>query len=248
MNNENLIFIKQQRKKSLFAKKIKIEKNIAYIADNAVSVKKMKKLEPNKKLVVCNNAFLKKTTIDQFVKYEEYPFDEILYMLEKIIEKTAEKYKVNFPFFEICVIADPNKAAIIIEKIKNSARLFTVISEFKYGGEIYDELFFKYGIVIRQMNDLGNSFEKSTLIIKADSTVNFPISINIPTILLEKNNVLDTNYILPENIYAYDEEISEAINHWGGVPSLKFFNLIEHFPNDKTLIDITKKASEIFLL
>lgn len=167
-------------------------------------------------------------------------------VIDKICRLIAAKHLIELPYEEIYIMAQPESLNIIIPALMNIGKLFTVISENK-DRKIADEIYFKYGSVIRWYNGIHTMQGKGKILVRVSENP-FPENFDFP--VLDLTNIIEnkSNIINIRNILMSDERLSEIVNLWKGVPGLELYGLMNILPDEKTAIDINVRPDKIFLL
>ncbi len=168
-------------------------------------------------------------------------------VIEKVCRQVACKHDIKFPFGEIYIMASPSVACDIIMYISGISRVFTVISEDFPLTNVYDEIYFKYGTIIRQLPAFNNNITADSIIIRCDDE-DVPLWAKIPVIDFSDKTSCDNLSVKMSNICVSDERIITATELWGGKSGLGFYELFGEVPKENTDININLPADEIFLL
>lgn len=180
-------------------------------------------------------------------KYDAVCAQEMLSVLDKTLILAAQKYKAALPAEEIYILSDPISAAAIILKIKGMARLFTVVSPIDSVGKMYDELYFKYGAVIRHIPYIG-SCTQHAVIIKNNGEKDSPHIQDGIYITLDRTKPDEKNVVTAADICINDKRtdaFEKALEIRGGAGMYKFLGIL---PDNESFVDINTKCGEIFLL
>lgn len=172
--------------------------------------------------------------------------ETVISVIDKICREAAKKYLQKLPFEEIKVISSGNMGLRIVEKLKNEAKLFTVIAESE-DRLLADELYFKYGVIIRYKNSPDIRKGMDNLIISAEESVTEKITVT-PVINLSKRNFSRENVINIGEIVITDKNTSVFSEYWNGCPGPEIYSLLNISPQECSEVDINKKTDRIFLL
>ena len=246
----DVVILNMKKKKRLFSSKPDLERIAEYEVFSAnpkvSSLKYVTKYSGGRPIIVDDEA-LRSAKLEKYIKqYKEYNFEAYLSVIEKIVLSVAGKYNVKPPFSEVFISESPYNAAKIIEKIKGLSGLFTVISD-DYSTDAFDELYFKHGIVIRQLPEFIFKNKEKSIIIKGSSGGEFFDCGQIPIIDLssEENNGMS---IAVSKLCVYDESIKGFLKCMNIIPSLRLYTLLGIVPGENSAININKTADNIFLL
>ncbi len=182
------------------------------------------------------------------VKYEQYEYEKILPLLYKICIQAMKLKGIKIPSDDFYIISSPVLAKEIIEKVYSLSKIFTVISDEDLGGSVYDSLYYKYGVPVRQIPNFTNKIEESSVVVRCNR-VTVPLFSRVPIIELspvpEENakTVFDVR-----KISIKDRQADTIIKLWGGTSGICFYELLGIFPQEDAEVCISKKADEIFLL
>ena len=179
--------------------------------------------------------------------YTKVSVETILPVLEKICFQTIQKFNLEYPLEEICIIAGPSDACKIVSTVNFMSRIFTVVSETENDARMYDEVYFKYGAPIRHMSDFKNDLPENSLIINCMKK-NIPLYLKRPVINMSESNYCSSLCVNAFKIHIEDSSILTIEKYWGGVSSAFVYSLTEEKPSENAIVDINKKADEIFLL
>lgn len=167
-------------------------------------------------------------------------------VIDKICRMIAAQYMIELPYEEIYVMSEPESLNLIVPALMNSGKLFTIISENK-DRKIADEIYFKYGCVIRWYNGADTMQGKGKILVRVSEkplpeNFNFPV-LNLTNIVENKSKIINIR-----NILMSDERLSEVVNLWNGVPGLDLYGMMNILPDEKTSVDINIRPDKIFLL
>ena len=247
---EDLILILPQKNKSAFAPKFEIEYGDnflkLYLKDRNSALKKAAKIIGNKKAVVSKDALNMKSIKGHLKKYD-YSSNKVLFsLIENAVEKVVEENGMLLPLYEIFIFARPHIAVEIIEKIKSLSKIFTIVTKEEFGSEILDELYFKYGVIIRHLTKLSSHNKKDSLIISTDSQDCILPWESMPVISMA-DKCKNENALMLKSAFA-DGGKSAFIREWNGKPSAALYSLLNTEADKKMCVNIKEKADEIFML
>lgn len=216
-----------------------------YVKDNIRSIKKL--LETEKMVLVKENTFLKEKTSKYIKEYKGDITNHALCIINKIVITAAEKYRLTFPLKEIFIMAEPEMASRIITQIKDKARLFTVVSAFDTLGKMYDELYFKYGTVIRHIPFFNNPDWENSLAVKLEGTDDKKDWIKCPVISFDEAIINDKTLIVRDvHIDSLKTKpLNDALSINGGIES---FCVLGHMPDGDCTVSLNKKSGKIYTL
>ncbi len=247
----DIAIAKKQRGTGLISRSVKLEEGAfesALVRDGKSSVKKLKRYFEDKCVLVEKNTFTKDSTLHFVKEYKTDIFKEALCILPSVVLSTAQKYKLNTPIKEIYIMAAPVDAIDIIMQIKNMSRLFTVVSQNDDVGKIYDELYFKYGTVIRHIPSFGNADWDNSIVIKYDALESVFPWIKAPIISFDEENAPTEKLITLREVSITGnkiEKLCEALNQKGG---LYMYSILSGLPEENCKIDINSKCDKMFFL
>ncbi len=180
-------------------------------------------------------------------EYTSFSPDVFFPVLEKIFCEYLKKYGVEFPLGEIYVIAPLNYACRIISALHRYSRLFTVISREEYQGRMYDEIYFKHGTLIRQMEVLNNDVREDCAVIRM-SGERVPLWLKCPILDMGNDAAENPRTLIMKDVHITDEFSHQAENEWGGKAGASLFSLFGKKPSENAKVSIGEKADKIFLL
>ena len=233
----------------LFVKKPEFVEN-----ENFLSVNVPPKRKQIKKLLARNDdkVFLlrggqeKEEVCDEFFKrYSVVSWDCVKSILVKLCKEVAKKYSLTFHFDEIYILAPPSISYELVYLLMDASRLFTVISH-PYDTGKADELYFKYGCILRQKEIPDEREVGDKIIIYADETANY-IPGRIPFINLTCKKFDDVKTVNINEVHIFSEKIRQISTAWGGVAGLSFYTFLGIIPDELATVDLSKKANEIFV-
>lgn len=218
-----------------------------YVRDNMRSIKNLLQIKEDKTVLVKENTFVKEKTVKYIKEYKGDITNQALCIIEKIVESAVNKYHLSFPLKEIFVMAEPSLASRIIFGIKDRARLFTVVSPFDTLGKMYDELYFKYGTVIRHIPFFNNPDWENSLAVKLENTDEKRDWIKCPVISFDDAKINDKTLII-RDIHIESSKtraLNEALSIKGGLDS---FCLTAQTPDSECVININEISGKIYTL
>ncbi len=222
--------------------------DIFYVRDSYRQLKKAVNGSPGKRIVPDIKMDKMKNTGKYLKKYSAVNIRSSLPILERIVKIVSEENKLRFPLSEICLSADPETAVSMISAIKNTSKLFTVITNEEGKERLYDELYFKTGVIIRQIPGFIFNEKEDTMVIHADPSLKIPAAINRPVISLVRKNENDRAFYNAGSFFVNDGQADIFKNAWGGIPSLDMYTFLGILPKKDAVINISKKTDSIFLL
>ncbi len=246
----NLVLLLPQTEKGIFASRVKYELSEGFIKlwlkDTPHTLKKAAEIIGENKAVVSGEALNMKIFKDCAHKYENCTSEQLFLLTKKCIEALIRKNNIKLPFYEIFICAIPDIAVEIIQRLRNYARIFTVIYNGEFDNSIFDGLYFKYGIITRHLYKMKNGERENSLFITTDYTDYIPPKICCPVICLsDKSNREDA--VMVKNT-ALKIQGNSFVKSWGLTPSVFMCNLLNIEIDDKIDVDISRKADEIFML
>ena len=150
---------------------------------------------------------------DNIKEYTDYSPDVFFSVLEKIFCTYIKKKNVEIPLGEIYVIAPPTFACRIISALYPYARLFTVISHEGYQGKIYDELYFKHGTLIRQMEVFNNDVRSDCAVVRL-SGEHVPLWLKCPILDMGCEPQEGARSLIMKDVCITDDFLFEAEKEW----------------------------------
>jgi len=244
--NIDFLIVKPQQKRGFFSdygNKTDDKRLYEYTKDSPGAAKRLVKKFPGKKIICDRECFNKEKTRHFLTEYNECSEINLLNTFKLSFYPSLEKFGIKAPLGEIYISGAPSFAVKIIEHIKYSARLFTVVNPGEYQSILYDELYFKYGIIIRQIPFFsGKSFE-GELLIKADDSF-IPEWVNCPVISFERNVRSSADKVALRYTVIENNFLSQA----GRLASPVFYTLIAKNIDENCVVDVNKNADKIFLL
>lgn len=218
-----------------------------FVKDNIRSIKRLLQIKESKTVLVREDTFIKEKTSKYIKEYKGDITNHALCIIDKIVEETAKMHGLSFPLKEVFVMAEPDFASKIIFKIKDKARLFTVVSVFDTLGKMYDELYFKYGTVIRHIPFFNNPDWENSLAVKLENTDEVRGWIKCPVISFDDATINDKTLII-RNVHIESlktKEINEALSINGGFDS---FCLSGQTPDNECIVKTNETSGKIYTL
>ena len=208
-------------------------------------LKRVKELSnPN---IIIGNRIINNTIFTGLLKpYANTSYYTAIPVIEKICRLIAARYLIELPYEEIYIMAQPESLNLIVPALMNIGKLFTVISE-NNDRKTADEIYFKYGCVIRWSNVIDNVSGKGKILVKVSEN-SLPENFDCPVLDLSNTVENRANIINIRKILLSDDRLSEIVRCWNGIPGLDLFGLMNILPDEKTTIDINIIPDEIFLL
>ena len=243
------VIVKPLKKRGLFSVNPQFERtgaaDVFYVRDNVRSLKKVVKYAGGRKIMPDSEMAKMKLTKQYVKKYSAVTLPTSLAIIEKAVRSIAAKSRLKFPLSEIYVLAQSDTAARIIDKIRGCARLFTVVSPLPAKSVLYDELYFKYGTVVRHIPSLNYNEKDDVMIIKGenDASVNFT---SYPVLSLVRGSGANVYNI--ENFCIYDGQADSFIELWGGAPTASLYSFLRIVPENDASIEINNGENGVFLL
>ncbi len=218
-----------------------------FVRDNVRSIKKLLQIKESQTVLVKENTFTKEKTSKYIKEYKGDITNQALCIIDKIVERTAKMHGLSFPLKEVFVMAEPSLASRIIFEIKDRARLFTVVSPFDTLGKTYDELYFKYGTVIRHIPFFNNPDWENSLAVKLENTDEVREWIKCPVISFDDAKINDKTLIIRHMHIDSDKTkpLNEALSIKGGLDSFCVSGLM---PDDECIVNINETSGKIYTL
>lgn len=247
----SLHLLKLTEKKELFSPAFEIEHkeeiSVTYLKNTKTALKKLVKKTNETIFLIENGREGEKIFQNKIKEYSDYSPDVFIPVLEKMFCEYIKKNKMEFPLGEIYIIAPPPDAHKIISLLYPYARLFTVISHESYQGKMYDEIYFKHGTLIRQMEVFNNDIKTDCAVIRL-SDVLVPFWLKCPVIDMECEPQEGIRSLILKDVCITDDFSYQAEKEWGGRAGGAFFSLLGKKPSENAKVNIGKKADKIFLL
>ena len=248
MNNSVLIL--PQAEKGIFAPPIKYELSDNYIKlwikDTPRALKKLCDIVGDNNAILSREAVNMKIFKDCIHKYENSSNEELFLLTQKCIEALIKKNNIKLPFYEIFICAIPDMAVNLIQRLRNYARIFTVVYSGEFDNRVFDGLYFKYGIITRHLYKMKNNEKENSFIITTDASDYIPQNLRYSAICLcDKTN---TEGALMVKKAALKIKGNQFVDNSGLVPSVFMCNLLNIEIDDKIEVDIARTADEIFML
>jgi len=180
-----------------------------------------------------------------FNGFNHISYDCIKSILVKLCKEVAVKYSLAFPLDEIYIFAPPDISYELVCLLMDISRLFTVVSH-DYDTKKADELYFKYGCILRQKEIPDERDHGDKITIYADESVNY-IPGRAPFVNLTRKKFDSLNTININEIKVCDEKILPISATWGGTTGLSFYTFLGLIPDESATVDLSKKANEIFV-
>lgn len=220
---------------------------MVFARDNVRSIKKLLQIKESKTVLVKENTFVKEKTSKYIKEYKGDITNQALCIIDKILASTVNAHHLSFPLKEIFVMAEPMLASRIIFNIKDRARLFTVISPFDTLGKMFDELYFKYGTVIRHIPFFNNPDWGNSVAVKLENTDEKKEWIRCPVISFDDAKINDKTLIIRNmNIDSVKTKpLNEALSIKGGLDS---FCVSGQMPDDECVVNINETSGKIYAL
>lgn len=178
--------------------------------------------------------------------YNDVSVESVSVIIEKVCKSVANKHSVKIPFNEIIIIGTEEIAFTLIRPLINICRMFTVVSD-TYNIKKTDEMYFKYGCIIRNKVKLEYCEGRENIVICADDRVNCE-NISMQVINLTAAEYSRNNIINIRDVRVVDNNILSIAEQWNGKTGLEIYNLLGRTPDCNSDIDINTKTDKIFLL
>ena len=244
-----LLSVDERRK--LFGPFYKIEEREEFseiiVRNSRTAIKKtMVKFQNERILVMCGEE--KNEILSEYIKeFDKLSCERILPVLKNVCRLTAQKYNIKIPFADFYIVSNPDYAVKIAEQLRGISRIFTVISKEEPQSAIYDELYFKHGILIRQLPEFNNIIPDDIVILRYDAG-EFPFWKKAPVIDMSLN---PTDYKMTvdiRNVCVDGNEMEQIKKIRNGKIPIMMYELIDKYPKADEKIFLNEKAEKIFLL
>lgn len=201
---------------------------------------------PDKNYIIRNGDTDRAVFRRKMKSYSEFSTETVICVINKICREAAKEYSKKLPFEEITVIGSPDTGLKIFEKLKDEARLFTVITDCR-DRVLADELYFKYGMAIRYKKALADIISPESLLISLDEAVTEKVKC-CPVINLTKRVFPGKNIINISETVIKDKNTLAFSKLWNGCVGPEIYSLLNICPEDCASVEINKKTDGIFLL
>ena len=171
----------------------------------------------------------------------------IVPVINKICRQVSQKYLCSIPFEEIYIVAEQAFALCIIERIKELARMFIVVSNKEPDTKLYDKLYFEHCAMVRQTETIPMTIKDDSMIICFED---FPINreYRSPYINFSATKANLYGEVNGRRICVSDTAIREVEELWGGKSGFALFELFGLETTPHSTVDINNCADDIFLL
>lgn len=248
MNNSVLVL--PQTEKGVFIPPIRYELSGDFIKiwmkDSPRALKKVCDIVGDNIAILSHEAVNMKVFKDCVQKYENSSNEELFLLTCKCVEALVKKNNIKLPFYEIFICAIPDIAVKLIQKLRNYARIFTVVYSGEFDCSVFDGLYFKYGIITRHLYKMKNNEKENSLVITTDASDYIPPKLHCSTICLSNKTNAD-NALMVKKV-ALKIKDNPFVDSCGLVPSVFMCNLLNIEIDDNIEVDISRSADEIFML
>ncbi len=221
---------------------------IAEVKNNERAVRKLRKILHKDVVLITKGSEREKAFSNNCIAYNECDYRKVLPLLYEICRQTAFKGGKKIPVEDFFIMASPHIACEIIDRLYRISRLFTVISDEDNNGSLYDGLYFRHGVPIRQMPLFSNKISDNAMILRCNAGPT-PTWKNVPVIDMSPFPETNTKpYTDIRKICVKDRFTEDICSMWNGTPGMCFYELSDMYPGPDAYIDINKTADEIFLL
>lgn len=227
----------------------KTDQNITFatVKNKPRAIKKFIQLLGDEVVIITKNSEDKKALKNNLLLCDNVPFDYIIPLISKSMIQAIKHHNFKLPLKEIYISASPEIAYLVIKEIYDVSRLFTVINSTRNDKTLFDELYFKYGIIVRQREKVAFDCVEDTALIRYDY-LSAPKFYNSPIIDISDPYKDNENIISLKDISVYDKQIENVKNVWGGVTGINMYSLLGIMPDKDAQVNINKKSDEIFRL
>ncbi len=178
--------------------------------------------------------------------YNGVSIESVAVIIEKVCKSVANRASLKIPLNEIIIIGSEEISLRLIRPLVNICRMFTIISD-TYNIRKTDEMYFKYGCIIRNKVKLEDCHGGETIVICADDRVNCE-NISMQVVNLTATEYSRNNIVNIRDVRVVDNSILSIAEQWNGKTGLEIYNLLGITPDCKSDIDINTKTDKIFLL
>ena len=237
-------------KKTLFGKKFSVEDAgdicLVKIQEKRKSLKKVADVYKNSKILVNNQIINKNIFRGKLKNCFHIDFNIISKLIERICKAVVYKNYMELPLNELVIVARNEVAYTLVVQLLSIAKMFTIISDSE-DRKIFDEMYFKYGCVIRQKRSLEELSGDNSIILCAEENY---ICREDDIVVLNMTQTYDNrkNTINIYDISINDSRLYDLIAYWGGCPGIEIYNVLNILPDNDVTIEINKKTDRIFLL
>ncbi len=226
------------------------------VLDMAISVKINNKRKALKKLIKLyrgHDILLAKRSDKEELfngvkqKWDCFTPESVIPVISKICRQVSLKFDYSIPFEEIYIVAEQSLAVLVIEEIKNLARLFIVVSPKEADMKLYDKLYFENSIMVHHREVMPKTVKEDSMIICFETCL-VPLRCKAPFLNFTGKKADACNEVDGRKIYVSDSNIKQIEELWGGNSGLPFFELFGVRTNSRSIVDINNCADDIFLL
>lgn len=247
----DLLLLKLLQRSELFSSPFEIKENeaisVACVKNRRSALRKLVKKSGIAEFLIESKKENEKLFQNKVKEYTSFSPDAFFPVLEKIFCEYIKKYAMEFPLEEIYVIAPPTYACDIISSLHPYSRIFTVISHEEYQGRLYDEIYFKHGTLIRQMEVFNNNVKEDCTVVRMTGE-RVPLWLKCPILDMGSDAAPNPNSLIMKDVCITDDFSQQAEKEWGGKAGASFFSLFGKIPSQNAKVSIGEKADRIFLL
>ena len=248
---EKNIILSTSQKGSMFSQAYECEEyenmSLVTVKNRYSALRKLARHLKDENVIVPKSQITKKVFKDRLKLYNGFSLYTVLPVMDKICRKAAIKFGIRIPLEEIYIVGNADAAFALISKIYKLSRLFTVVSPAFCEMKRFDELYFRHGVLIRQLPAIGDNFVADSMIIKCDETPLY-FSGNIPVIDLCDFKDTPGRGINVRNILISDCKLSRIQKILGVRGGAQLYELLGEFPEASAEVDVNINADKIFLL
>ena len=209
----------------------------AIIKNRNRAIKALLKVLPEERIIISKDSENRKLLYDKLLLYNEVSLDNMLVVINKAVRQLVSNHGLGFPLREIYIFAPPEISCALISRIHETSRLFTVVSPIEVPFNYFDELYFKYGVIVRHKERLLSLPLTETILIEYDN------DITLSSLFKGKRDTVSL-----QEISVLDKQMKEIVKLFRGNVGLSMYTLLGITPNGDITADINRKPDRIFLL
>lgn len=181
------------------------------------------------------------------IKWEAFSPELVVPVINEICRQVSLKFHCSIPFEEIYIVAKQKFALSIIEKIKNFAHLFIVVSQEDTDIKLYDKLYFDCSAMAHHSRIIPPAIKEDSMIICFEEA-SLPNGCQSPLINFTNKEVGLSNEVNGRRICVSDMCIKQIKELWDGNSGFSMFELTGEKTGHNSTVDINNYADNIFLL
>lgn len=248
---ERIINLKLYKQRGIFSRAFEYREsgdlNLLAVKNRKSALKKAIRRFKNDNILIAQQDTGQKILKDRMKIYEEISCEDICSIINPLCRKTAEKFNLRLPLEEVLLVAPPIIACSMISSLCGISRLFTIVSEQESMINLFDELYFNKGVVVRQIPGFTHGKLKDSIIIKTHEKLCL-LPNTVPVVDMSFSPAVGSNIIQVKNISVFDASVAAVQKIWGGTAGVSLYRLLNKKPGENAEININKRADKIFLL